>query len=211
MFRTVPVGPPAIRSPPTHPTHPSAPHRVGGVRPGTLLTHSLHRRYGTPRPRPSGRVSDGVLSRAPVPEVVVYITRGLFDALLEMAAAADPDDISVVLASTPVGEFEGGIDSDLDLDADTAVLTHFYFPETSGSVNAVFGVDLGTPAGQGRARFVSHPTGRLEATREDTFAAALLIAVPPWNTESIAAFDRNDRKLDLDVVDAEPPEETLVE
>jgi hypothetical protein len=91
------------------------------------------------------------------------------------------------------------------------VLTHFYFPETSGSVNAVFGVDLGTPAGQGRARFVSHPTGRLEATREDTFAAALLIAVPPWNTESIAAFDRNDRKLDLDVVDAEPPEETLVE
>jgi hypothetical protein len=144
---------------------------------------------------------------------VVYITRGLLDALLEMAAAADPDDISVVLASTPVGEFEGGIDSDLDLDldTDTAVLTHFYFPETSGSVNAVFGVDLGTPAGQGRARFVSHPTGRLEATREDTFAAALLIAVPPWNTESIAAFDRNNRKLDLDVVDAEPPEETLVE
>lgn len=144
---------------------------------------------------------------------MVYITRGLLDALLEMAAAADPDDISVVLASTPVGEFEGGIDSDLDLDldTDTAVLTHFYFPETSGSVNAVFGVDLGTPAGQGRARFVSHPTGRLEATREDTFAAALLIAVPPWNTESIAAFDRNNRKLDLDVVDAEPPEETLVE
>ena len=158
-------------------------------------------------------MSDGVLSRAPVLQVVVYITRGLLDALLEMAAAADPDDISVVLASTPVGEFEGGIDSDLDLDldTDTAVLTHFYFPETSGSVNAVFGVDLGTPAGQGRARFVSHPTGRLEATREDTFAAALLIAVPPWNTESIAAFDRNNRKLDLDVVDAEPPEETLVE
>jgi hypothetical protein len=151
------------------------------------------------------------LHLAPVLKIVVYITRGLLDALLEMAAAADPDDISVVLASTPVGEFESGIDSDLDLDADTAVLTHFYFPETSGSVNAVFGVDLGTPAGQGRARFVSHPTGRLEATREDTFAAALLIAVPPWNTESIAAFDRNDRKLDLDVVDAEPPEETLVE
>ena len=146
---------------------------------------------------------------------MVYITRGLLEALLEMAAAADPDDISVVLASTPVGEFEGGIDLDpdldLDIDTDTAVLTHFYFPETSGSVNAVFGVDLGTPAGQGRARFVSHPTGRLEATREDTFAAALLIAVPPWNTESIAAFDRNDRKLDLDVVDAEPPEETLME
>lgn len=124
-----------------------------------------------------------------------------------MAAEADPDDISVVLASTPAEEFE----SELGVDAETPVLTHFYFPETSGSVNAVFGVDLGTPAGQSRARFVSHPNGRLEATREDTFAAALVVAAPPWDTESIAVFDRNNRKLDLDVIDAEPPEETLVE
>ena len=137
---------------------------------------------------------------------MVHITRGLLEALLEMAAEADPDGISVVLASTPAGEF----DSDAGLDSETPVLTHFYFPEASGSVNAVFGVDLGTPAGQGRARFVSHPDGRLKATREDTFAAALVVAVPPWEAGSVAAFDRNDRRLDLDVVDAEPPQERLV-
>ena len=142
---------------------------------------------------------------------MVYITRGLLEALLEMAAEADPDDISVVLASTPAGEFDAGMDPDLDLDPETPVLTHFYFPETSGSVNAVFGVDLGTPAGRGRARFVSHANGRLEATREDTFAAAVVVAVPPWNADAVAAFDRNDRRLDLDVLDAEPPQETLVE
>nr|WP_221625813.1 hypothetical protein [Halobellus ruber] len=123
-----------------------------------------------------------------------------------MAAEADPDGISVVLASTSAGEFE----SELELESETPVLTHFYFPETSGSVNAVFGVDLGTPAGRGRARFVSHPDGRLAATREDTFAAALVVAVPPWESDSVAAFDRNDRRLDLDVLDVEPPQERLV-
>ena len=136
---------------------------------------------------------------------MVYITRGLLDALLKMAAEDDPEGVSVVLASTPAGEF----DPEVGLDAATSVLTHFYFPETSGSVNAVFGVDLGTPAGRGRARFVSHPNGRLEATREDTFAAALVVAVPPWNESSCAVFDRNNRELDLDVLDAEPPQETL--
>ena len=136
-------------------------------------------------------MSDGVLSRAPLPEVVVYITRGLFDALLEMAAAADPDDISVVLASTPVGEFEGGIDSDLDLDADTAVLTHFYFPETSGSVNAVFGVDLGTPAGQGRARVLHPPDRRTAGGRGDNSCARLLFPVPPRDQEAISGLRSN--------------------
>lgn len=136
---------------------------------------------------------------------MVYITRGLLDALLEMAEAEEPTPVSVVLASTPAGEFE----ANLGLDADTSVLTHFYFPETSESVSAVFGMDLGTPAGRGRARFVSHPQGPLAATREDTFAAALLVAVPPWEDSSCAAFDRNDRRLDLDVVDADPPRESL--
>ena len=145
------------------------------------------------------------MSRATVTGVVVYITRGLLDALLEMAADDDPEGVSVVLASTPAGAFDAG----LGLDTETPVLTHFYFPETSGSVNAVFGVDLGTPAGQGRARFVSHPNGRLEATREDTFAAALVVAVPPWDESSCAVFNRNNRRLDLDVLDAEPPQESL--
>ncbi|RLM89863.1 hypothetical protein D3D02_08410 [Halobellus sp. Atlit-38R] len=138
---------------------------------------------------------------------MVYITRGLLDALLEMAEAEEPSSVSVVLASTPAGDFE----TDLGLDDETPVLTHFYFPEASGSVAAVFGVDLGTPAGRGRARFVSHPQGPLEATREDTFAAALVVAVPPWDQASCAAFDRNDRELGLDVLDVEPPRETLAE
>ena len=138
---------------------------------------------------------------------MVYITRGLLDALLEMAEAEEPASVSVVLASTPAGDFE----TDLGIDDETPVLTHFYFPEASGSVAAVFGVDLGTPAGRGRARFVSHPQGPLEATREDTFAAALVVAVPPWDEASCAAFDRNDRELDLDVLDVEPPRETLAE
>ena len=138
---------------------------------------------------------------------MVYITRGLLDALLEMAEAEEPASVSVVLASTPADDFE----TDLGLDDETPVLTHFYFPEASGSVAAVFGVDLGTPAGRGRARFVSHPQGPLEATREDTFAAALVVAVPPWDQASCAAFDRNDRELDLDVLDVEPPRETLAE
>ena len=138
---------------------------------------------------------------------MVYITRGLLEALLEMAETEEPASVSVVLASTPAGDFE----PDLALDDDTPVLTHFYFPEASESVTAVFGVDLGTPAGRGRARFVSHPQGPLEATREDTFAAALVVAVPPWGEASCAAFDRNDRELDLDVLDVEPPRETLAD
>jgi len=148
---------------------------------------------------------------------VVYITRGLLDALLEMAAEEEPSSISVVLASTPAGEFGGDSASGDDpesgiapgLDPETPVLSHFYFPDASESVTAVFGVDLGTPAGRGRARFVSHPQGPLEATREDTFAAVLVVAVPPWTEDACAAFDRTDRELDLDVLDVEPPRETV--
>ncbi|MFB6091891.1 MAG: hypothetical protein ABEK02_02645 [Haloquadratum sp.] len=138
---------------------------------------------------------------------MVYITRGLLDALCEMAEDAEPASVDVVLASTPAAEFE----SDLGLEPETGVLTHFYFPDASSSVTAVFGVDLGTPAGRGRARFVSHPQGPMEATREDTFAAVLLVAVPPWNEASCTAFDRADRELDLVVLEVEPPRETLAD
>ncbi|MDS0298835.1 hypothetical protein NDI76_08770 [Halogeometricum sp. S1BR25-6] len=136
---------------------------------------------------------------------MVHITRGLRDALLEMAAEAEPERVSVVLASTPAEEFE----SELRLDPETPVLTHFYLPEAGGSVRAVFGMDLGTPAGRGRARFVSHPQGPAEPTREDDFAAAVIVAVPPWEPSSVAAFDRSHKRLSLDVVDADPPNESL--
>lgn len=134
-----------------------------------------------------------------------HATRGLVEALLDMAAEADPEPLGVVLAATPAAAF----DADLGLDAETEVLTHFYFPETSPSVSAVFGMDLGTPSGAGRARFVTHPDGDRELTERDDLAAVVLLAVPPWDEASLAAFDRAGRRLSLDVVDAHPPEERL--
>jgi hypothetical protein len=136
---------------------------------------------------------------------VVYVTRGLVDALLDMAESAEPEQTNVVLASTPVAEFE----TDLGLDPETPVLTHFYLPEAGKSVRAVFGMDLGTPAGRGRARFVSHPQGKLEVTERDDLAGVVLVAVPPWELDSLAVFDRAGTKLDLVVLDAEPPQESL--
>jgi proteasome lid subunit RPN8/RPN11 len=137
---------------------------------------------------------------------VVFITRGLRDALLDMASEAEPERVTVVLATTPAGEFE----EELDVASETPVLSHFYMPEAGQSVRAVFGMDLGTPAGRGRAKFVSHPQGPAEPTREDDFAAAVLVAVPPWDAESVAAFDRSGKRLSLDVLDADPPQESLV-
>ena len=138
---------------------------------------------------------------------MVYVTRGLVDVLLDMAADAEPEPLSVVLASTPAGEF----DADLGVDPETPVVTHFYLPDAGRSVTAVFGVDLGTPAGRGRARFVTHPQGPLRPTETDDFAAIVLVAVPPWERAQLAAFDRGGSKLELNVVDAEPPRETLAE
>jgi hypothetical protein len=84
-----------------------------------------------------------------------------------------------------------------------------YLPDAGRSVNAVFGMDLGTPAGRGRARFLSHPQGPFGVTERDDLAAVVLVAVPPWDDRSLGAFDRADRRLDLRIVDAEPPTESL--
>lgn len=137
---------------------------------------------------------------------MVYVTRGLVEVLLGLAADAEPQSTSVVLSATPAGEFE----PPLDLDPETPVLTHFYLPEAGQSVSAVFGMDLGTPAGSGRARFVTHPRGELSVSERDDLAGVVLVAVPPWDESSLAAFDRAGRRLELDVLDAEPPRERLV-
>nr|WP_283102339.1 hypothetical protein [Haloplanus sp. XH21] len=126
--------------------------------------------------------------------------------LLERAAAADPARENVVLDATPAGEF----DADLGVDPATPVLTHFYLP-AGRAVSDVFGVDLGTPAGRGRARFLTHPQGPAELTRRDDLAGVVLLAVPPWGTETLTAFDRQGRRLPLTVLDAEPPVESLPE
>jgi len=136
---------------------------------------------------------------------VVHVTRGLLEVLFDLAAEAEPQSANVVLGATSAGDFEPS----LSLDADVPVLTHFYFPDAGRSVRSVFGVDLGTPAGRGRARFVTHPQGPLELTRRDDFAAVVLVAVPPWEESSLAAFSRSGQRLDVEVVDAEPPRESL--
>jgi hypothetical protein len=135
----------------------------------------------------------------------VHATRGLVDLLLERAAATEPSRMNVVLDATPAGDFE----PDLDLDPTAPVLSHVYLPTAGRAVSDVFGVDLGTPAGRGRARFLTHPQGPAELTRRDDLAGVVLLAVPPW--ERITAFDRRGRELSLAVVDAEPPVESLPE
>ncbi|SDM77544.1 hypothetical protein SAMN04487949_2562 [Halogranum gelatinilyticum] len=136
---------------------------------------------------------------------MIYVTRGLVDVLLDLAEDAEPNALDITLASTPARNFE----SDLDLDPETPVLTHFYLPDAGRSVGAVFGMDLGTPAGSGKARFITHPQGKLVVTKRDHLAAVMLLAVPPWDERSYAAFDRSGRQLDLSVLDAEPPQESL--
>ncbi|KAB1188447.1 MULTISPECIES: hypothetical protein [Haloferax] len=135
----------------------------------------------------------------------IHVTRGLVDVLLDMAEDAEPQAMNLVLAPTPAGDF----DTDLGLGSTTPVLTHFYMAQAGRSVSAIFGVDLGTPAGRGRARFITHPQGPFELTKRDDLAAVVLLAVPPWEEDTLAAFDRAGRKLDLVVLDAEPPEEEL--
>ena len=131
----------------------------------------------------------------------VYATRGLVEGLLDVAGEAEPEAVTVPLATTPAGEFVP------DLSPKVPVFTHFYFPEAGGSVSAVFGVDLGVPVGQTQGRFVSHPQGKLELTETDDLHETVFVAVAPWEETSVAAFGRDGRKKSLELVDAEPPEE----
>jgi hypothetical protein len=140
---------------------------------------------------------------------VVYVTSGLVEVLLDIASDAEPEPVNVVLASSTVSElaFEGARPTELA--DEESVLTHFYLPDAGRPVREVFGVDLGTPAGRGRARFVSHPQGPRELTERDDFAAVVLLAVPPW--DSLVAFDRSGARVDVDVLAAAPPHESLAD
>jgi hypothetical protein len=135
---------------------------------------------------------------------VIYATRGLVDSLLRMASDADPDSVTVSIAVTRAGELP-----ETDLDPETPVFTHFYMPSAGNSVSAVFGYDLGTPVGQSDGRFVSHPAGRLEVTKADDLHEVIFVAVPPWEREDVAVFDRRGQERPLTVLDVEPPEELL--
>jgi hypothetical protein len=133
---------------------------------------------------------------------VLYVTRGLVTTLLRLAGESEPETTTIPLAVTPASEI-----ADADLAPDTQVFTHFYMPEAGGSLNAVFGVDLGMPVGQTQGRFVSHPNGELRLSKRDDLHEVVFVAVPPWDEESLAAFDRHGRRQPLTILDAEPPEE----
>jgi hypothetical protein len=141
--------------------------------------------------------------------VVLYVTAGLLAVLVEFAADHEPQRANVPLAATPAGDLSGSDGRLGGIDAETPVLTHFYLPEAGEAVSSVFGVDLGTPSGGAQARFVSHPTGPLAVTKKDDLAGAVLVAVPPWETDSIRAFDRRGRGVELVGLAAEPPVETI--
>lgn len=135
---------------------------------------------------------------------MIYATRGLVETLLGMADDADPDSVTVAVAATPAGDLP-----ETDLDPETPVFTHFYMPTAGNSVSAVFGFDLGTPVAQSNGRFVSHPSGRLDVTKEDDLHEVIFVATPPWDEDAIAAFDRRGVEQPLSVLDVEPPEELL--
>lgn len=134
---------------------------------------------------------------------MVYITRALLTALLELAEDRDPNSVTVSLAVTSTE------DLDVDLPADRAVFTDMYLPDTGSSVTAVFGMDLSTPTAAGR--FVSHPQGVLALTKADDLHEVVFVAIPPYDTESVAAFARSGSELPLEIVDAEPPAGELEE
>ncbi|MFB6118979.1 hypothetical protein [Halosegnis sp.] len=119
-----------------------------------------------------------------------------------MADDRDPNSVTVALATRPARDLP-----ELDEDGpapDEPVFTDLYLPETGGSVSAVFGMDLSTPRTQGR--FVSHPTGPLALTQEDDLHETVLVAVPPYDRDSLAAFDRRGSRIELTLLDAAPPE-----
>ncbi|WP_418285185.1 hypothetical protein [Halorubrum sp. DTA46] len=138
---------------------------------------------------------------------MIHITRDLLTVLLDHAADSDPEETNLRLSATRAGEF----DEPTGLDPAIPVLTHFTLTGVGGSVNAVFGVELGTPAGHGSARFVSHPDGFLGVSKTDDLAAVVLVAVPPYDGDTVAAFDRTGDGVELAVVDAAPPEESVPE
>ena len=151
------------------------------------------------------------MSPADRTENVVYATHGLVEALLGFAREAEPESVTIGLAVTAVGdlEAEGGATSEPSLPPETPVFTHFYFPEAGQSVSTVFGMDLGTPAGQTHGRFVSHPQGNLELARTDDLHEVVFVAVPPWESDSLAAFSRDGTQRPLERLAGAPPAEFL--
>ncbi|QLG48938.1 hypothetical protein [Natrinema halophilum] len=140
---------------------------------------------------------------------MVYVTRALVEVLVDLASDADPSPLTTGVSVTAASELEGAS----ALPPETPVFTDFFLPTTDNPVNAVFGVDLSTPARQAQGRFVSHPVGELEVTKRDDLAEVIFVAVPPWGPDerSFAAFDRSGVRQPLEIIDAAPPGQSLTD
>ncbi len=159
----------------------------------------------------------------------IRITRPLLSVLLELAADADPRPVNILLVASSASELEPTPDEmaarragsetrtssgrkrvhDIalsDVDPETPVYSDFYFPDVGNAVRNVFGVDLGTPAGQSHGRFLSHPKGDPEMSVRDDLHAVVLVAVPPWTAANVSAYERQSSPCSLDVVAAGTPE-----
>ena len=121
----------------------------------------------------------------------VAITRDLLEVLLAYAKEHEPTPVQVPLGAVAGEEF--GVAG--------PVLAEFYLPTEKASVSAVFGFDLGSPPGTVDARFLSHPGGELGVTQTDDLHATMVIAVPPWDTESVGVFNRHGERGGLEIVD----------
>ncbi len=162
----------------------------------------------------------------------VWITRPLLAVLLELAADAEPRSANVLLVASPAGDLEplapeattpkatpdeeparraaGPSPVPLDeLDPETPVYSDFYFPDVGNAVQNVFGVDLGTPAGQTHGRFLSHPDGDPEMSITDDLHAMVMVAIPPWEPRNVTAYSRQSRRQDLQVVAAGTEDEAF--
>jgi len=136
----------------------------------------------------------------------IHITRDLLAVLLEQAADAEPDSVTISLATTPAADLAWETDPP---GIDGPVFTHFYMPGAAASTGAVFGVDLAVSPGRTQGRFVSHPDGDSGVSTTDDLHAVVFVAVPPWTEADIVPYDRAGRRHPLDIVDAAPPEESL--
>ncbi len=154
----------------------------------------------------------------------IYITRPLLAVLLELAADAEPNPANVYLVASAAADLEplpDEVEDDpgagdyshrptprtvAEIDPGTPVYSDFYFPDVGNSLNFVFGVDLGMPAGQSQGRFLSHPDGNPELTVRDDLHATVLVAVPPWKPANVSAYDRDSTPRDLAIVAAGTPD-----
>lgn len=135
----------------------------------------------------------------------IHVTRPLLETLLRSASRSEPEALSIGLTTIPAGRLVGAD----DVTETVPVFTHRYLPERPNSVSTVFGVDLQTPPGRIQGRFVTHPQSDLRLTKRDDLHAIVLVAVPPWDRDSVAAFDRYGRRHPLQVVDAVPPDDSV--